>query len=142
MKRYSKKSLVLKENVYSKKNVRLKEQVGSITPQDVYSTAVPNMNKVGTETYDLNNQQQQPMVVSGTFERGNQASLQQASQEMANQANALHQSNPTKSVVGKMTSVNPSANGGQTSNKSGNVEQLSEGIVFTKQEMNNFLRTL
>lgn len=139
MKIYNKKSLALKENVYKVKNVKLKEVV---TAQDVYNTAAPNMNQVGTKTYDLNNDNNQPIIVKGNFNRGDSQSLQDASKDMANQANAIHKGNPTKPVIGQMTAMNPSVNNSPNTNKSGNVEQLAETVVFSKKEMNDFLKTL
>lgn len=139
MKIYNKKSLALKESVYKIKNVKLKEVV---TAQDIYNTAAPNMNQNGTNTYDLNNDNNQPIIVKGNFNRGDSQSLQDASKDMANQANAIHKGNPTKPVIGQMTAMNPSVNNSPNTNKSGNVEQLAETVVFSKKEMNDFLKTL
>lgn len=137
MEKFRKKDLMLRETTYKVKNVRLKEIV---TPQNIYAVASNDVNKLGTTSFDLNTPTNQPTYVKGIYNVGDTESLKSASEEMATQVKNLQKSNPTQPIIGQMTGVKQSNS--NTTDKSGDVEQLGEGITFTKREMTDFLKTL
>lgn len=133
MKIYSKKRLELKETVYKKKNVILKED-DTVFFNDT-SGMVDALNKDGDVT--VSNNTNQSSIDVPILTQNNKVTPQDLNKPEVKNAIDTARKTPNTNVEltaskvsGKVTPIT------QTTNT------IQEGVLFTKKEMNNFLKSL